>query len=249
MTEEKSKQQIFGIHSVNEALLQEETQIESIWLSKNNKSKEYHGIIDLAKKRNIKVSFVPPQKFRKFAHLNHQECIGFISPIKYANLEEETEKSLNNNSTSRFLLLDGVTDVRNLGAIIRTAEASGVACIVLPLNNSAPINNETVKTSSGAVFNIPIVRVNHILDAIYYMQSSGIQIIAATEKANQSIYNTPLEEMPTALIMGDEGKGISKQLMKAVDYSVSLPMLGKTGSLNVSVACGVILYELLRRSL
>lgn len=249
MTEENNQQQIFGIHSVNEALLQEGTQIESIWLSKNNKSKEYHGIIDLAKQRNIKVSFVPPQKFRKFAHLNHQECIGFISPIKYANLEEEIEKSLNNNSTSRFLLLDGVTDVRNLGAIIRTAEASGVACIVLPLNNSAPINNETVKTSSGAVFNIPIVRVNHILDAIYYMQSSGIQIIAATEKANQSIYNTQLEEMPTALIMGDEGKGISKQLMKAADYSVSLPMLGKTGSLNVSVACGVILYELLRRSL
>lgn len=244
---QNNNQHIFGIHSIHEALLQDNTQIESIWLSKNNKSKEYHGIIDLAKKRNVKVSFVPPQKFRKYAHLNHQECIGFISPITYANLEEEIERNLKDSSNPRFLLLDGVTDVRNLGAIIRTAEASGVACVVIPLNNSAPINNETVKTSSGAVFNMPIVRVNHILDAVFYMKSSGIQVIAASEKANQSIYSTAIDNMPTALIMGDEGKGVSKQLLKEVDYSVSLPMLGKTGSLNVSVACGVVLYEILRR--
>ncbi len=245
----KETQLIFGIHSLQEALLQEDTQIESIWLSKNNTSKDYHSIIDAAKNRGIKISFVPPQKFRKYAHLNHQECIAFVSPIKYANLEDEIEKSLAKDFHARFLLLDGVTDVRNLGAIIRTAEASGVSCVVIPLNNSAPVNNETVKTSSGAVYNIPIVRVNHILDAVYYMQSSGIQVLAASEKASNSIYKTQLNQQPTALIMGDEGKGISKSLLKVADQTVSLPMLGKTSSLNVSVACGVVLYELLRRVL
>ena len=244
----ENKEVVFGIHSIKEALQNEETQIENIWLSKNNKNKEYHAIVDLAKKRNIKISFVPPQKFRKYAHLNHQECIGFVSPITYANFEEEVEKALTDKSDARFLLLDGVTDVRNLGAIIRTAEASGVACVIIPMNNSAPINNETIKTSSGAVFNIPIIRVNHILDAVYYLKSSGVQILAASEKANTSIYETPLENQPTALIMGDEGKGISKQLLKEVHHEVSLPMLGKTGSLNVSVACGIVLYELLRRT-
>lgn len=244
-----NKEVVFGIHGIKEALKNEDSQIESIWLSKNNKSKEYHGIIDLAKEQNIKVSFVPPQKFRKYAHLNHQECIAFVSPISYADLEEEVEKSLENSNTARFLLLDGVTDVRNLGAIIRTAEATGIACVIIPINNSAPINNETVKTSSGAVYNLPIVRVNHLLDAVYYLQASGIKVLTASEKASKTIYETSVEKGPLALVMGDEGKGISKQVLKAADNSIKLPMLGKTGSLNVSVACGVILYELLRRNL
>ena len=145
-----------------------------------------------------------------------------------------------------FLLLDGITDVRNLGAILRTAECTGVDAVILPKSGSAQVNNETIKTSAGAAFNIPICKVNHLKDALFYLKSSGVEIVAVTEKTNTSVYELELNK-PLALLMGGEGEGIQPSILKMADVKGKLPMLGSIESLNVSVACGVILYECLRQ--
>src|SRR5690606_35643037 len=145
-----------------------------------------------------------------------------------------------------FLLLDQVSDVRNFGAIIRTAECCGVHGIIIPKTGSAPITEDTVKTSAGAAFQVPIAKVDHLKDAIYYLQASGISVIAATEKSEEELYGVDFDR-PTALIMGSEDKGISPSILQIVDHSAKLPLMGSLGSLNVSVACGVFLYEVLRQ--
>ena len=145
-----------------------------------------------------------------------------------------------------FLLLDHITDVRNFGAIIRTAECTGVHGIIVPDTGSAPINATTIKTSAGAAFKIPISKVNHIKDALFHLQASEINIVAATEKTNDSIYQVDLNK-PMALIMGAEDRGINPSILKMADYKVKLPLLGSIESLNVSVACGAFLYEIVRQ--
>ena len=139
-----------------------------------------------------------------------------------------------------------INDVRNFGAIIRTAEISGVDGIIIQNSSSAPINSDTIKTSAGAIFNIPICKVNHIKDAIYHLQSLEISIISASEKSNKNIYDVNFKK-PVALIMGSEQKGINKSVLNMSDEIVKLPMYGKIQSLNVSVACGVFLYEVVRQ--
>ena len=144
------------------------------------------------------------------------------------------------------LILDQINDVRNFGAIIRTAEISGVDGIIIQSSSSAPVNSDTIKTSAGAIFNIPICKVNHIKDAIYHLQSMNIYIICASEKSEKNIYDVDLK-VPIAIIMGSEQKGINKSVINLSDESVKLPMYGKIESLNVSVACGVFLYEVVRQ--
>ena len=236
---------IYGAHSVIEALKSEKA-IEKILLNKGQRNEFYEEIVQLAKKQQVKISFVPQIKFKKYEHLNHQEIIAYVSPVEFADFEKTIEEVLAKKENPLFLVLDGVTDVRNLGSIIRTAECTGVDAIVLPKNNSAGVNKDTVKTSAGAIFNIPICKVDHIHDALFYFQSSGIQLIAATEKANQYIYGQEVSSK-VALIMGDENKGISTSTLKQVDLKVKLPLLGNIESLNVSVACGALLYEIVRR--
>ena len=145
-----------------------------------------------------------------------------------------------------FLVLDQLNDVRNFGAIIRTAECAGVDGIVIQKKGSAPINGDSIKTSAGAVFNIPISKVDHIKDALYYFQASDIKTIAATEKTKNTLYDTNFKE-GCAIVMGSEGKGISDSVLKIVDVKAKLPMFGKIASLNVSVACGAFLYEAVRQ--
>ena len=144
------------------------------------------------------------------------------------------------------LILDQVNDVRNFGAIIRTAEISGVDGIIIQNSSSAPINSDTIKTSAGAIFNIPICKVNHIKDAIYHLKSIDIFIVSASEKANKNIYDVDFTK-PVAVIMGSEQRGINKSIINLSDEAVKLPMYGKIQSLNVSVACGVFLYEVVRQ--
>jgi len=150
--------------------------------------------------------------------------------------------------TPLFLILDQLSDVRNFGAIIRTAECTGVHGIIIQKKGGAPVSADTIKTSAGAIFNIPICKVDHIKDALFYLQGSGITVIAATEKAEGTIYDLDLTN-PTAIIMGSEGKGISSSVLKLVDERAKLPMHGEIASLNVSVACGVFLYETIRQRL
>ncbi|GGE05589.1 23S rRNA (guanosine(2251)-2'-O)-methyltransferase RlmB [Psychroflexus salis] len=236
---------IYGAHSVIEALKNEKA-IEKILLNKGQRNEFYEEINQLAKKQQVKISFVPQVKFKKYEHLNHQEIIAFVSPIEFLDFEKTIEDILTKKDNPLFLVLDGVTDVRNLGSIIRTAECTGVDAIILPKNNSAGVNKDTVKTSAGAIYNIPICKVDHVHDALFYFQSSGIQLIAATEKTENYIYSQEISSK-LALIMGDENKGISSSTLKQVDLKVKLPLLGNIESLNVSVACGALLYEIVRR--
>ncbi|MFT6066630.1 MAG: 23S rRNA (guanosine2251-2'-O)-methyltransferase, partial [Polaribacter sp.] len=145
-----------------------------------------------------------------------------------------------------FILLDQLSDVRNFGAIIRTAECSGVDGIIIQNNGSAPVNAETIKTSAGAAFKIPICKVDHLKDALFLLQASDIKIVAATEKTENSIYDINFKQ-PIAIIMGSEHRGINPSILKMVDYKAKLPLLGEIASLNVSVACGIFLYETVRQ--
>jgi len=158
------------------------------------------------------------------------------------------ETSLEATDAPLFLLLDQISDVRNFGAIIRTAECTGVNGIIIQQGGSAPINAETIKTSAGAAFKLPICRVNHIKDAIYTLQASDIKIVAATEKTEDLLYAVDFKQ-PIAIVMGSEHRGVNPSVLKIVDYKAKLPLLGSIDSLNVSVACGALLYEAIRQRL
>jgi len=196
------------------------------------------------KEHNIASSHVPIEKLNHLTkNQNHQGVVAKISAVDFHSLESILAKQIEN---ALYLLLDQVTDVRNFGAILRTAECTNVTAVIVPSQGSAPINADAIKTSAGAAFKIPICKVNHLLDAIYELQAAEVQIVAVTEKTNASIYEIDLKK-PTALIMGSEHKGISPSILKVADQKGKLPLLGTIESLNVSVACGVSLYEIVRQ--
>lgn len=235
---------IYGIHSVQEAL-NEKKDIDKILINMNLKNK-FNDIASNARQENIKVSYVPVQKFKKYDHLNHQGIIAEISDIAYADFEETIENALAHEEASTFLLLDGITDVRNLGAILRTAECTKVAAVIIPTQGSAKVNSQAIKTSAGAAYKLNICKVNHLKDAIFYLQSSGVKLIGATEKAKQNIFESDLSGS-TAFVMGGEEKGIHHSLVKMLDETAKIPLMGSINSLNVSVACGMFLYENLKQ--
>lgn len=237
----KKQSLIFGIYPVLEAFKANKS-IDKLYLQKDLSSDKLNQIKQLAAKENIPISIVPVQKLHQLTRSNHQGVALQLAPISFTAIEEV----LTNKKSNLFLLLDQVTDVRNFGAIIRTAECTGVDAIIIPKSGSAPINGDTVKTSAGAVFQVPICKVDHIKDAIFHLQAANIKIIAATEKTDQYIYHTDLRS-PIAIVMGSEGKGISKSVLRLVDEKVSLPLKGEINSLNVSVACGAFLYEVVRQ--
>lgn len=234
---------IFGIRAVIEAIESGET-IEKIFIQKGLSGNLFQELNRHLKSGDFNISYVPVEKLNKLSKGNHQGVVANISPIQYISLEELVERNKEGNSL--YLLLDGLTDVRNFGAIIRTAECCGVSGIIIPTTGAAPVNADTIKTSAGAVFRVPIARVNHIKDALFHLQTYDIQVVAATEKTDQSIYDINLKK-PTAIVMGNEAKGVSNSILKSANQKASLPMLGEIASLNVSVACGAILYEAVRQ--
>ena len=237
---------IFGIRAIIEAINSQQT-IEKIFLQKGLQGSLYSELNSLVKKNNIATSFVPVEKLETLTKFqNHQGVVARISPIDFVDIETLIEESLDKEEKPLFLILDHITDVRNFGAIIRTAECTGVNGIIIPESGNAPVNAATIKTSAGAAFSIPICRVNHIKDALFHLQAVEINIVAATEKTNKSIYEIDLS-VPTAIIMGSEDRGINPSVLKLVNHKVKLPLLGKIASLNVSVACGVVLYETIRQ--
>lgn len=238
----QNKSIIFGIHPVLEALKSDKA-LDKIWIQKETNNTQ--DILNLANELNVKVSFVPHQKFRKYQSKNHQGVVAFMSPIDFADFETTIEQAISKNNQAVFLLLDGITDVRNFGSILRTAECTGVCAVIIPQQGSARINDDMVKTSAGAIFNIPICKVNHLKDAIYYLQSSGVTMVGASEKAKESLFESNVAK-PIGLVMGSEGFGIQHGIIKLLDHTYHLPMKGETKSLNVSVAAGLFLYELIR---
>lgn len=238
---------IFGIHSIEEAL-QSGQEFDKIFIQKGLDSVSLSKIISQAQSAGISLSFVPIQKLDRLANGNHQGVVGKISPIRTADLEKTLESTFAEHENPLFVLLDEISDVRNFGAIIRTAEAAGAQAIIIPKQGSAAINEQAVKTSAGAIFNIPIIRVDHLKDAIFFLKSYQVQIVSASEKSDTLLYNVDFKK-PTALVMGSEGTGVSKSILKMSDIQAKLPMIGKTDSLNVSVACALFLYEAVRQKL
>lgn len=238
---------IFGIRAVIEAI-QSDKDIDKIFIQKGLSGHLFQELNNLIQKGNYNVSYVPQEKLNKLAKGNHQGVVANISPVKFLSMDELVENAFSATSTPLFLLLDQITDARNFGAMIRTAECCGVNGIIIPEKGAAPVNADTVKTSAGAVFNVPICKVNHIKDALYYLQSSGVQVTAATEKTDATIYDVDFSG-PSAVIMGSEERGVSNSVLQAVDHKAKLPMFGSIESLNVSVACGAFLYEAVRQRL
>jgi len=241
----KKETLLFGIYPVIEALKAKQT-IDKAYIQKGLQSPKIDAIVADLEALNTTISYVPLEKMEKLCRSNHQGIILISSPIEFVSLETMVEGVLESEKTPLFLILDQISDVRNFGAILRTAECTGVHGVIIQKKGGAPVSGDTVKTSAGAIFNIPICKVDHIKDAIYYLQGSGITTIAATEKTQDTIYNLELNE-PIAIVMGSEGLGVSKSVLTIVDKKASLPLLGVINSLNVSVACGALLYEVVRQ--
>ena len=236
--------EIYGIRSVIEAI-NSSKDIDKVFIQTGLKGTLIGKLESLIRKNKINFSYVPTQKLDRLSKKNHQGVIARISPIKFLTMDQFGEK-LAAIKNPFVLILDQVNDVRNFGAIIRTAEISGVDGIIIQNSSSAPINSDTIKTSAGAIFNIPICKVNHIKDAIYHLKSIEVSVVSASEKANKNVYDVDFTK-PVAVIMGSEQRGINKSIINLSDEVVKLPMYGKIQSLNVSVACGVFLYEVVRQ--
>ena len=237
--------QIYGLRAVMEAVKAEED-IQKVFLQKGLQGALFKELEGVLRNANIPVSYVPYEKLGKLTRQNHQGVVAQISPVSFQPLESTIDTIVASDVNPLILVLDEVSDVRNFGAILRTAECVGVHAVIVPDKGSAPVNADTVKTSAGAVFNIPLIKVAHLKDAIYYLQASGISIIAATEKTESDLYGTNMTG-PSAILMGSEGAGISPALLKLADQKAAIPMRGQIGSLNVSVAAAVFLYESLRQ--
>lgn len=236
---------IFGIRAVIEAIQTGKT-IDKIFVQKGLSGELIKQLQQHISAGEYNISYVPVEKLNRLVKGNHQGVVAKISPVAFTSLDTAVENALQKDTAPLFLLLDQIDDVRNFGAIIRTAECCGVDAIIIQKKGGAPVTADTVKTSAGAIFNVPLCKVDHIKDAIYYLQSSGIKVVAASEKTNDLVYSKDLSQ-PVALVMGNEGKGISDSVLKIVDEKAKLPLLGEIGSLNVSVACGAFLYEAVRQ--
>ena len=236
----ENETQIFGIRAIIEAVNAGKT-IDKVFLQKGLKGELFGELESVLRKNSINSSYVPVEKLNRLTNKNHQGAVAQISPIEFHDMETLVVNVMESGKTPLFLLLDQLSDVRNFGAIIRTAECTGVDGIIIQKKGGAPVNGDTIKTSAGAVFKIPICKV-----AVFYMQASGIKVIAATEKTKDTLYDVSFVE-PCAIIMGSEGRGINPSTLKVVDAKAKLPLLGDIESLNVSVACGAFLYEVVRQ--
>ena len=238
---------IFGIRAILEALNSEKP-IDKVWLLKGTQSKLFEQLLYKLREKNIAFSFVPVERLSRFSEKNHQGAVARIGAIKTVEMEPLIEGIMQTNKNPLFLLLDGITDVRNFGAILRSAAASGIDAVFIPSSGSAPLNGDTIKTSAGGAFKVPISKVNHLKDVLFYLKAQEVSILALTEKASQTIYLQDLKG-PTALIFGSEDIGISSGVLKLADVKAKLPIENEIDSLNVSVACGIVFYEAIRQRL
>ena len=237
---------VFGIQSVMETI-KAGTEIDKILMQLDlQKSSKFPEIHQLAKERQIPISRVPLAKLNQITRKNHQGLIAFISSVRFVSLDNIIRGVFEEGKNPLILILDRVTDVRNFGAICRTAECAGVHAIVIPTKGAAQLGNDAMKTSSGALNFIPVCREVNLAETVQYLQESGIQVIACTEKTDDTLYENDFNQ-PCAIIMGSEENGISNDLIRKADRLAKIPIQGQIESLNVSVAAGVILYEVLRQ--
>lgn len=236
---------VFGIRAVIEAV-KAGKDIESIYLQRNLSGDLIVELKSHLKNLDVPVHNVPVEKLNRMTQKNHQGVIAVISSITFQKIEDIIPAIYERGETPLILILDGITDVRNMGAIARTAECTGVHAIVVPTKNTAQINADAIKTSAGALFTIPVCRHANLHKTALFLQECGLQIVACTEKTSDMIY-APDYTMPTAIVMGAEDEGISNDIMRMANHLAKIPMYGEIGSLNVSVSTGVILYEAIRQ--
>jgi 23S rRNA (guanosine2251-2'-O)-methyltransferase len=239
------KDMIFGIRAVIEAI-QAGKEIDKVLLRRDMTSDLSRELFAAMNGLQIAVQYVPLEKLNKMTVKNHQGAIAFISPVAYQRIEDIIPGIYEEGRMPFIVVLDGVTDVRNFGAIARTCECAGVDAIVIPTKGGASINADAVKTSAGALLSIPVCREANLGNALKYLVSSGIKLVAASEKASKNYTEASMTE-PIALIMGSEDEGVSQDFLRLCDEKVSIPMLGTIDSLNVSVAAGVLIYEAVRQ--
>lgn len=238
---------IFGLRPILEALGAGKG-LERIYLQKGQRNSITQEITELAHNANVPVALVPPEKLDTLTRKNHQGAVAFLAAITYAPLDNIVADIYEKGKTPLLLVLDRITDVRNFGSIARNAECLGVDAIIIPSRGAAQINGDALKTSAGALNIIPVCRENNLKDTLTFLQQSGIQVVACTEKSDLDITSTTLDLTgPTAILMGSEEDGISPEYLKKSDVRVKIPMAGQIGSLNVSVASGIVLFEVLRQ--
>lgn len=220
-------------------------EIEKIMIQSSLANDLIKELISLARENQVPYTFVPAEKLKKFSSKNHQGVICLLSSVTYASLDNIIDSAYSGGREPFLLLLDRITDVRNFGAIARTAECAGVDGIVIGEKGSAPITGDAMKTSAGALNYLSVCREKDLKKTMRFLRENGIRVIACTEKASQNIFDIPLTG-PVALLMGSEEDGIADALLRDADELVKIPMMGKIGSLNVSVATGVAIYEVVR---
>ena len=236
---------IYGTRAVMEAV-RSGKEFERLFIQKNIDNELNSELIELLRKSGIQYSKVPIEKLNGITRKNHQGIIGYVSPIIYASLDNIISTAYAAGELPLVLILDRITDVRNFGAICRSAECAGVHAIVVPYRGGAQINSDAMKTSAGALNYIPVCREQNLENTLKFLQENGLSIVACTEKTETSVYELDLTG-PMAIVLGSEENGIMPQLIKKADTLGRIPMKGNISSLNVSVAAGVLIYEVIRQ--
>ena len=239
-----SKNMIIGTRPVIEAI-EAGKNIDKLFIQRGIKNPQMSELLELVTKHNIFINRVPPEKLNRLTQKVHQGVVCFISPVEYILLENLVPQLFEAAKNPLILILDRITDVRNFGAITRSAECFGVDAVVIPQTESAQINEDAVKASAGAIFNVNICKENSLINSINYLKECGCNVIAITEKSKTGFEVIDFCS-PTVLVMGSEGEGISSEILKLCNEKAAIPTLGKTASLNVSVATGIALFEVNR---
>jgi len=241
----KENEMVFGIRAVIEAV-QADKEIDKILVKRELTGELARELFGVLKERNIQAQRVPQERLDRITRKNHQGVIAFISAITYYQLEDIIPAVYESGKSPFIVLLDGVTDVRNFGAIARTCECAGVDAVVIPSKGSVTVNADAIKTSAGALHVLPVCKEKSINQAIRFLKESGVKVFAATEKA-ADIYTDVVYEGPVAIIVGAEDTGVSMENLRICDEMVKIPQYGTIGSLNVSVAASVMVYEVVRQ--
>jgi 23S rRNA (guanosine2251-2'-O)-methyltransferase len=241
----KEKDMIFGIRAVIEAI-KADKEFDKIFIRRDMSNELSRELYAALAGKQVPVVKVPTEKLNRLTMKNHQGVIAFITPVVYQRIEDIIPTLYEQGKTPFVVVLDSITDVRNFGAIARTCECAGVDAIVIPVRGGAASNADAIKTSAGALLNIPVCREPNLTEALKFMRSSGLSVIAATEKATQN-YTEANYNVPLAIVMGAEDIGIAPENLRICDEMVCIPIKGSIASLNVSVAAGILIYEAVKQ--
>lgn len=241
----ENKDIVFGMHPVMEAI-KSGKEINKIMIQKGLQGNLFHELRGMLKHSMVNIQLVPVQKLNSITKKNHQGVIAFISPVTYYEVEELIPRLFEQGKEPKFIVLDGITDVRNFGAIARTAECLGFNGVIIPAKGGATVTSDAIKTSAGALMTLPVCRVNSLKTTLDFLVNSGIKLVACTEKTEDSIYDFDYAG-PLGIVMGNEETGISNELINRVQHIGKIPMTGGISSMNVAVAAGIVMYEAVRK--